>query len=164
MGLVSPNPGTIIWMLLTFGIVVYILTRFAWKPILNALKERESSIRDALNSAETARKQMEELKSNQDMVRANTIREKETILNEARSIKDKIIAEAKDQAQQEGAKLMMQIREQIENEKEAALLHIKEQVAELSVRIAEKILQEKLESNQWQEKIIQSQLEDFKLN
>jgi F-type H+-transporting ATPase subunit b len=164
MGLVSPNPGTIIWMLLTFGIVVYILTRFAWKPILNALKERESSIRDALNSAETAKKQMEELQTNQELVRQNTIREKEVILNEARSIKDKIIAEAKEQAHLEGAKLMTQIREQIENEKEAALTQIKEQVADLSVRIAEKILQEKLESTSRQEKIIQSQLEDFKLN
>jgi len=164
MGLVSPNPGTIIWLLFTFGIVVYILTRFAWKPLLNALKERESSIRNALNSADLAKKQMEDLKSDQDALLAKTNEEKDLILKEARDIKNKIIAEAKEKAEQEGAKLIAQVREQIENEKRAAISDIKQQIADLSVQIAEKILQEKLESTPQQEKLIHSQLESFTLN
>jgi len=164
MGLVSPNPGTIFWMLLIFGIVFYILTRFAWKPILNALKERESSIRDALNSAELARKQMEDLKTDQDKLRAQSLKEKDQILKDARDIKEKIIAEAREKAAQEGAKLIAQIREQIENEKRSAMDDIRKQVADLSVQIAGKILQEKLESSPRQEELIRSQLEGFKLN
>jgi F-type H+-transporting ATPase subunit b len=164
MGLVSPNPGTIFWMLLIFSIVFYILKRFAWKPILNALKERENSIRDALSSADLARKQIEDLRADQDVLRANALRDKELILKEARDIKDRIIAEAREKASQEGAKMIAQIREQIENEKLSALNDIRLQVADLSVQIAEKILQEKLESTPRQEQLIHSQLEGFKLN
>jgi F-type H+-transporting ATPase subunit b len=164
MGLVSPNPGTIIWMLLIFSIVFYILKRFAWKPILNALKERENSIRDALNSADLARKQIEDLKADQDQLRANALKDKDLILKEARDIKDKINAEAREKATLEGAKMVAQIREQIENEKLSALNDIRLQVADLSVQIAEKILQEKLESTPSQEQLIHSQLEGFKLN
>jgi F-type H+-transporting ATPase subunit b len=164
MGLVSPNPGTIFWMLLIFSIVFYVLKRFAWKPILNALKERENSIRDALNSADVARKQIEDLKADQDILRANALKDKELILKEARDIKDRIIAEAREKATQEGAKMIAQIREQIENEKLSALNDIRLQVADLSVQIAEKILQEKLESTPSQEQLIHSQLEGFKLN
>ncbi len=164
MGLVTPNPGTIFWLLLIFGIVVYILQRFAWKPILNALTERENSIREALNSADLARKQMDELKADQNLLKVNSIKEKEQILKEAREIKDKIISEAKEKAGQEGMKMMAQLREQIEIEKLAAIHDIKQQVAELSVSIAEKILKEKLEKTPQQEKLINSQLEEFKLN
>ena len=164
MGLVSPNPGTIFWMLLIFGIVFFVLKRFAWKPILNALKERENSIRDALNSADLARKQIEDLRADQDVLRANALKDKELILKEARDIKDRIIAEAREKASQEGAKMIAQIREQIENEKLSALNDIRLQVADLSVQIAEKILQEKLESTPSQEQLIHSQLEGFKLN
>jgi F-type H+-transporting ATPase subunit b len=164
MGLVSPNPGTIFWMLLIFGIVFYILKRFAWKPILNALKEREKSIRDALNSADQARKQMADLKADQEALRAQTIREKEQILKDARDIKEKIIEEAREKATQEGIKLIARVREQIENEKRAALDDIRKQVADLSVQIAGKILQEKLEGSPRQEELIRSQLESFKLN
>jgi F-type H+-transporting ATPase subunit b len=164
MGLVTPNPGTIFWMLLIFGIVVYILQRFAWKPILNALTERENSIKEALSSAELARKQMDELKADQNLLKVNSLKEKEQILKDSGEIKDRIISEAKEKAGQEGMKLMAQIREQIEIEKLAAIHDIKQQVAELSVNIAEKILKEKLEKTPQQEKLINSQLEEFKLN
>lgn len=164
MGLVTPNPGTIFWLLLIFGIVVYLLRRFAWKPILSALAERENSIRLALESADQARKQMAELKAGQDEVRAAALREKEQILKDAREIKDRIINEAKDKARLEGDKLLAQVREQMENEKNAAITDIKRHVAEMSVRIAETILKEKLEVTEQQEKLITSQMEEFKLN
>lgn len=164
MGLVTPNPGTIFWMILIFGIVVYVLGRFAWKPILNSLKERETGIRDALNSAEQARLQIGNLKAEQDAIRAEAIRDKELIMKEARDIREKMIAEAREKAEREGAKLMAQLREQMENEKIMAINTIKEQIASYSVLIAEKILQEKLEDSPRQENIIQTQLWDFKLN
>ncbi len=151
-------------MLLIFGIVVYVLGRFAWKPILNSLKERESGIRDALNSAEQARLQIGNLMAEQDAIRAGAIRDKELIMKEAREIRDKMIAEAREKAEREGAKLMAQLREQMENEKIMAITSIKEQIASYSVLIAEKILQEKLEDSPRQENIIQTQLRDFKLN
>jgi F-type H+-transporting ATPase subunit b len=164
MGLVTPNPGTIFWMFLIFGIVVYVLGRFAWKPILNSLKERETGIRDALNSAEQARLQIGNLMAEQDAIRAGAIRDKELIMKEAREIRDKMIDEAREKAEREGAKLMAQLREQMENEKIMAITSIKEQIASYSVLIAEKILQEKLEDSPRQENIIQTQLRDFKLN
>ena len=151
-------------MLLIFGIVVYVLGRFAWKPILNSLKEREEGIRDALASAEQARLQIGNLRAEQDAIRAEAIRDKELILKEAREIRDTMIAEAREKARHEGARLMTQLREQMENEKTLALTSIKEQIANYSVLIAEKILHEKLESTPRQENIITSQLQDFKLN
>ncbi len=164
MGLVTPSAGTIIWLIIIFGIVLYILGKFAWKPILNVLKERENSIRDALQSAEMARKQLDNLKNEQELVRVEALSNREQILKDAREIKDRIIAEAKEKAIRDSEKLLAQVHEQIENEKNLALNDLKKQVAEFSVRIAETILKEKLESTPRQEKIIQTQLEEFKLN
>ena len=164
MSLVTPDLGTFFWMMTIFGIVFLVLRRFAWIPILNALKERENSINEALNSASLARQQIDGLMADQEAVRSETVREKERILTEAREIKEKIIAEAKEKAQQENSRLMEQFREQIENEKAIALNDIKQQVVDMSIRIAEKILSEKMESTPRQEKMIQSQLEEFKLN
>ncbi|HNU78563.1 MAG: F0F1 ATP synthase subunit B [Prolixibacteraceae bacterium] len=164
MGLVTPSAGTIFWMVIIFGVVVFILGKFAWKPILNALREREEAIRDALNSAELARRQIGDLKAEQDLIRAEAVRDKEQILREARDIRDQMISEAREKAGQESAKLMAQLRDQMENEKNMALDEIKQQVAELSVKIAETILREKLDNTPSQEKIISAQLEEFKLN
>jgi F-type H+-transporting ATPase subunit b len=151
-------------MVIIFGVVVFILGKFAWKPILNALREREEAIRDALNSAELARRQIGDLKAEQDLIRAEAVRDKEQILREARDIRDQMISEAREKAGQESAKLMAQLRDQMENEKNMALDEIKQQVAELSVKIAETILREKLDNTPSQEKIISAQLEEFKLN
>ena len=164
MGLVTPSAGTIFWMVIIFGVVVFILGKFAWKPILNALREREEAIRDALNSAELARRQIGDLKAEQDLIRAEAVRDKEQILREARDIRDQMISEAREKAGQESAKLMAQLRDQMENEKNMALDEIKQQVAELSVKIAETILREKLDNTPSQKKIISAQLEEFKLN
>ena len=164
MGLVAPNPGTLFWMLIIFGIVVFILQRFAWKPILNALNERTTSISNALSAAEFAKKQLDDLKVSQEEVKAFAIREKDQILREARDIKEKIIAEAKEKALRENEKILTQLKVQIENEKTAALNEMKEKIAVFSVLIAEKILKERLESTPHQEELIQDQLREFKLN
>ncbi len=164
MGLVSPNPGTIIWMLIIFGVVVFILRKFAWVPILNLLKERESSIATALNSAEQARKDVEGLKADNEKVIKEARREKDIILKEAKDIKDKIIAEAKDLANQEAQKSIDKARQQIDAEKKAAIGEIRKQVAELSVQIAEKIIKKELEDTNGHDKMVSGLLDDLKLN
>ena len=164
MGLVTPNPGTIFWMLIIFGIAFFILRKFAWKPILNALKDREESIAQALNSAEEAKKEVIGLKANNDRIIAEARQEKNIILKEAKEIKDKIIAEAKEKAMQETAKSIVLAKQQIEAEKTAAINDIKKQVAELSVMIAEKVIRKELGNKSEQEKMVDGLIDDIKLN
>jgi len=163
MGFVTPDYGTIFWMLIIFGIVLFILKKFAWGPILKALKDRELSIAEALNSAEKARKDVAGLKASNDQIIAEARREKEIILKEARDIKDKIIAEAKNLANVEGQKSIESAKQQINAEKDAAINDIKIQVAELSVMIAEKVIRKQLENPKDQEKLIEVLLKDMKL-
>ena len=164
MGLVMPNPGTIIWMIIIFGIVLFILKKFAWKPILNALKEREELIATALNSAEEAKKEVAGLKADNEKIIAEARKEKDAILKEAKELKEKIVAEAKEKAGQEAQKTIDQARQQIEAEKTAAINDIKKQVAELSVMIAEKVLKKQLADKNEQEKMVDSLIDDIKLN
>lgn len=163
MGFVTPDYGTIFWMLIIFGIVLFILKKFAWVPILKALKDRERSISDALNSAERARKDVAGLKASNDQIITEARREKDIILKEARDIKDKIIAEAKNQANVEAQKSIEYAKQQIEAEKTAAINDIKKQVAELSVTIAEKVIKKKLDNSEDQEALIEDMLKDLKL-
>ncbi len=164
MGFVTPDYGTIFWMLIIFGIVLFVLKKFAWGPILKALKDREKSISDALNSAEKARKDVAGLKASNDQIIAEARKEKDHILKEARDIKDKIVAEARNQANLEALKSIENARQQIEAEKTAAINDIKKQVAELSVMIAEKVIRKELENSKDQDKLVQDMLNDLKLN
>lgn len=164
MGLVMPNPGTIIWMIIIFAIVLFILKKFAWKPILNALKEREQSIAHALNSAEEAKKEVAGLKADNEKIIAEARREKDAILKEAKELKDKIVAEAKEKAAQEAQKTIDEARQQIDAEKTAAINTIKKQVAELSVMIAEKVIRKELAEKGEQEKMVDGLIDDIKLN
>jgi F-type H+-transporting ATPase subunit b len=163
MGFVTPDYGTIFWMLIIFGIVLFILKKFAWAPILKALKDREKSISDALNSAEIARKEVAGLKASNDQIIAEARREKDVILKEARDIKDKIISEAKIQANAETQKGIENARQQIIAEKIIAINDIKEQVAELSVMIAEKVIRKQLDNPKDQEILVKDLLKDLKL-
>lgn len=163
MGFVTPDYGTIFWMLIIFGIALFILKKFAWGPILKALKDREKSISDALNTAEKARKEVEGLKSSNDQIIAEAKKEKDLILKEARSIKDKIIADAKIQANVEAQKTIEYAKQQIQSEKTAAINDIKKQVAELSVIIAEKVIRKELENPKDQEILIEDLLKDLKM-
>lgn len=163
MGFVTPDYGTIIWMVIIFGIALFILKKFAWKPILNALKDRENSIAEALASADRARKEMENLKAGNEKIMAEARKAKETILNEAKEIKDKILAEAKVQASKEGQKMIESARVQINAEKEAAISEMKKQIAGLSVQVAEKIIQRELKDKADQEALVNNLLKDIKL-
>ena len=164
MGLVSPNPGTIFWMVIIFGIVLFILRKFAWAPILKALKEREESISNALSSADLARKEVAGLKADNEKIIAEARKDRDIILKEAKEIKEKIVAEAKEKAAQEDQKTIDQARQQIEAEKTAAISEIKKQVAELSVMIAEKVIKKELEKKGEQEKMVDGLIDDLKLN
>ena len=164
MGLVTPNPGTIFWMLIIFGIVLFVLRKFAWKPILNALKEREESIASALNSAEEAKREVANLKADNDKIIAEARQEKIVILKEAKEMKDKIIAEAKERTIQETTRSIELAQRQIQSEKDAAINDLKKQVAELSVMIAEKVLKKELTSKSEQEKMVDGLVDDIKLN
>jgi|JI10StandDraft_1071094.scaffolds.fasta_scaffold84711_7 F-type H+-transporting ATPase subunit b len=142
--LVQPSFGLIFWMTLSFLAVLYILAKFAWKPILNGLKEREASIADALDEARKAREEMAALNArNEDLMR-EAREEREVLLKEARDIRDKEIAGAKAKAKAEGDALLARAREDIRNEKNAAITEMKNQVAELSILVAEQILKTKL--------------------
>jgi len=151
-------------MLIIFGIVLFILRKFAWKPILNALKDREESISQALSSAEEAKKEVAGLKADNDRIIAEARQEKNIILKEAREIKDKIIAEAKEKAIEETSKSVVLAKQQIEAEKIAAINDLKRQVAELSVMIAEKVIRKELSNKAEQEKMVDGLIDEIKLN
>lgn len=150
-------------MLIIFGIVLFILKKFAWGPILKALKDREKSISDALNSAEKARKEVAGLKASNDQIIAEARKEKDIILKEARDIKDQIIADAKIKANAEAQKSIEIAKQQINAEKATAINDIKKQVAELSVMIAEKVIRKELENPKDQEKLVEDLLKDLNL-
>ena len=163
MELVTPGIGLLFWMALSFTIVFLILRKFAWKPIMNALKDRETSIADALNAADKARKDVEGLKADNDKIIAEARREKDQILKEARDIKEKIIAEARELANAEARKSIENARLLIQNEKTAAISEIKQQVAELSVAVAEKVLRNELKDRKEQEALVDNLLKEVKL-
>lgn len=164
MELVKPEIGLIFWMSITFIVVLLLLRKFAWTPILNMIKEREASIENALNSAELAKKEMASLKSSNEKLLAEARIERDNILKEAREIKDSIVNEAKTKAKQEADKIVTSARENIQNEKMAAITELKNQVATLSIDIAEKILKTELSSDDKQKALVKNLLEGIKLN
>jgi len=164
MDLVTPGIGLIFWTSFIFFLLLIILRLFAWKPILNAVKNREASIKSALDSAEKAKETMKKLQVKNEEILQKAKIEREALMKEAREVKEQIINEAKEKAQQEAAKLIELARLNIKNEKNAAIAEIKSQVALLSVEIAEKILREKLSQNKEQDALISRLLDDVKIN
>jgi len=164
MRLVTPDIGTIFWMLLMFIIVMLILKKFAWKPILNALRNREQSIEESLRSADKAKKEMEKLQADNQKIMAEARKERDKMLKETKKTSEMILNEAKNKASEESKKIIQSARVQIENEKDAAIADIRNQVAEISVDIAEKILQEKLKDDKAQQELMEKLLKDVKMN
>jgi F-type H+-transporting ATPase subunit b len=164
MRLVSPDIGTIFWMVLMFILVLLILRKFAWIPILNALRNREQSIEDSLRSADRAKVEMEKLKADNEKIMAEARKERDQMLKETKKTSERILNEAKNKAGEESKKIIKAARAQIENEKDAAIADIRNQVAELSVEIAEKILQEKLKDDKAQQELMEKLLKDIKMN
>jgi F-type H+-transporting ATPase subunit b len=164
MGLVTPGLGLIFWMVLVFGLLVFLLKKFAWKPILTALNEREHSIEEALKSAEQAREQMSKLKSDNEAMFKQARDERDQILKEAKEMKDNIISEAKKAAEEEGKRMIQKASDEISKQKAAAIAELKGQVASLSVSIAEKLINNQLSNSAEQQTIIANQVNNLNNN
>jgi len=162
--LTSPGVGTIFWSALIFLIFFATLAKFAWKPILAAVKARDEMIRGSLESAEKAREEMLKLQSDNEAILKKARSEREEILKEAREVRDKLISEAKGQASLEAEKLIEKARAGIEGEKSKAMSEIRDQVATLSVEIASKLLGEQLKKTGEQEKLIDNYLKEIDFN
>jgi F-type H+-transporting ATPase subunit b len=162
--LAAPAIGTVFWTTLIFGLFFFLLSKFAWKPILSAVKARDEIIKGSLESAEKAREDMKRLQADNEAILKKAREERENILKDARDIRDKMINEAKGKASDEGEKLIEKARQSIEREKEKALSEIHEQVAYLSVEIASKLLGEKLKESEQQNKLIANYLKDIERN
>ena len=164
MDLVTPQIGLLFWTVLIFLILVFLLAKFAWKPILNMVEERTKNIKDALNSAENAKKEMAGLKAENEQIMKEARAERDKIVREAREMKDKIIEESKETAKAEADKILAQARKLIDDEKRAAMNELKDQVASLSIEIAEKILTKELSDKKKQAELIDDILNQSSLN
>lgn len=155
--------GLFFWQTLIFIALIFLLRKFAWKPILDAINEREDGIKSALESAEKARQEMASLQSDNEETLKKARAERDTLLKEAREIKQKLIDEAKNEANKEAKKIIVQAQETIVSEKNAAIVDLKKQVANLSVDIAEKVLEEKLSDDKDQMKLVKELVKDVKI-
>jgi F-type H+-transporting ATPase subunit b len=162
--LTTPAVGTLFWTVVIFGLFFLLLSKFAWKPILNSIKARDEMIKGSLESAEKARKEMLRLQSDNELILKKAREEREVILKEAREIRDKLISEAKGKASEEAEKLIEKARAGIESEKRKALSEIHDQVATLSIDIASKLIGEKLKQTGEQEKLIDNYLKEIDFN
>ena len=164
MNLLTPDLGLFVWNLLAFLVVFLILKKFAWKPILSSLKEREIGIADSLATAEKVKAEMAQLKNENEELLAKAREERAQMLKEARDIKEKIINEAKEQAKIESSKIITDAQAAIEQQKMAALTDVKNQVGSLVIEISEKILRRELANKSEQENYISQLANDVKLN
>ena len=162
--MIEPGIGLLFWMTLTFLILLFLLAKFAWKPILSAINEREVTIVDSLNQAKLAKQEVENLKAENEIIIREAKIERDHILKEARDIRDRIVGEAKGLAQVEGDKMIESARQTIIAEKSAAVADIKSQIGTLSVSIAESILKQRLDNDGAQDALVANILNTSNLN
>ena len=162
--LVTPELGLIFWQLVIFLIVLFLLGKFAWKPILMSLKQREDSIEGALRMADQAKLEMQELRAGNEKLLADARLERDRIIKEATTLANQLIEQAKNKANEEGGRMIVQAREAIQNEKNAALAEVKNTAAQLSIDIAERILRRELTDTNSQKELVNSYLKEVKLN
>ena len=156
--------GLFFWQSLLFLVLLFVLRKYAWKPILNAVKEREESIEQSIKSAEKARNEMKALQADNEKILKQAREEREIILKEGRTLRDVMINDAKESAKEEGDKVIASAKEQIETQKMKAILELKSQVAELSLEIAKKVLRAELKDGKVQRELIQTAINEAKLN
>jgi len=164
MELVNPGLGLIFWMTIAFALVLWVLAKFAWKPIMKALSDRENSIDDALHAADQAREEMKQLKSKHGELLAQAKDERDDILKNAREIREKIIEESKLKAQEEANRIIETAKESIHFEKMAAITELKNQIAHLSIDIAEKLLKKELVTDEVQADLVKKLVDDIEVN
>ena len=159
--MLTPALGTIIWTSIAFLIVLFLMKKLAWKPILKLLKERETSIEEALQSAEKAKTEFASLQANNDALLKEARAEREAMLKEAKSEKESIVSKAKETAKEEGAKMIQKAKEEIDKQKMAAMDEIKTQIGAISIGIAEKIIKKEFTNKEEQNALIQEQLKQL---
>jgi len=164
MDLITPGFGLIFWQTLVFLIVLFILGKYAWKPIMESLKNREESIQEALDAAENARKDIEKLTADNESLLQEARLERDSIIKDATIASSKLKEEAKEDAAKITAKMLDDARNTINAEKNAAIAEIKSQVAELSIEISEKILKRSLAGDKEQRALIKEYMKDIELN
>jgi F-type H+-transporting ATPase subunit b len=163
MELVTPEIGLVFWTTVSFLILLFLLGKFAWKPILGAITERETFIEESLRKAEAAKDEMSRLTNENEALLKQARTERDLILHEAKKVKDQIISEAKEAAQTEGARMIELARVEINNQKAIAMADVKNQVASLSLEIAEKVLNRQFEDQQKQDELVSQLLKEVKL-
>lgn len=156
--------GLFVWQVVLFVGLVLLLKKFAWKPILNAVNDREEGIKDALASAEDAKKEMQNLTADNANLLKEARAERDAMMKDAREIKESIVSEAKEEAKGEATKMIELAKASIEQEKQAALAHLKKEVGELSITIAQAVIKRELSSQDDQIKLVEGMLKDVTLN
>lgn len=164
MDLLTPSFGLLIWTLLAFGIVFFILKKFAWPAIVKGLKDREQFIADALSTAEKVKAEMSQMKSEHEALLAQAREERGQMLKEARETKEKIISESREQAKVAASKIVAEAQAAIEAQKMAAITDVKNQVGKMVIEVSEKILRRELGNKDAQEAHIKGLVNEVKLN
>ena len=163
MDLVTPGLGLIFWQAITFLLVLFLLSKFAWKPIMSSLKEREETIEGALRSAEQAKQEMMKLKADNEKLLDEARAERDQMMRKAQQNADAIVEEAKEKASAESSKIVESARLAIQSERQAALEDIRKQVATLSIEIAEKLLRNQLKEERAQRELVNQLVKESNL-
>jgi F-type H+-transporting ATPase subunit b len=156
--------GLFFWQILVLIVLIFLLRKFAWKPILESLNEREQGIQKALDSAEEAKKEMQNLKADNEKMKQEARLERDAMLKEAQQMKKQIISEASEEAVKKADEIIAKGQLAIKNEKDAAIDELRKQVAQYSIEIAEKVLKEELKDKKAQMKLVDNMMKDVKLN
>lgn len=164
MELLTPGTGLIIWQLIVFVLLVLLLSKLAWKPIINSLKERERSIQDALDTAEKARHEMSQLRSDNERLLKEAREERERILREAREVANRMKDEAQHDAKKSADKIIEDAKAAINIEKQAALKEVRIQVSMFALDIAEKLMKKNLSGDKAQKDLVEGYIKDLKIN
>jgi F-type H+-transporting ATPase subunit b len=164
LDLVTPGIGLIFWTSVVFILLVLILKKYAWKPILDAVEKRSNSIEQAINAADEAKASLTQLNEERAKIKKESLADRDALLKEANETKTQIISEAKSKAKEETDKILSDAREVIKNEKLAAITELKNQVAILSLEIAEKIVKDQLSSNDKQKALVDAMVKEVNLN
>lgn len=164
MELVTPGIGLLFWMTLSFGLLLFVLGKYAWKPILKSIHDREDSIETALHAAEQAREDMQLLKADNELLLKQAREERDAMLRDARKLKEDILEEARAKANEQGQRIIESARESIQFEKMAAITELKNQIAVFSIEIAEKVIEQELSDKDIQKKFTEKLISKIKLS
>ncbi len=164
MQLVTPGIGLLFWMLVSFSLVMFVLAKYAWKPIMKGIHQREDTIEKALEAANDAKKEMLQLKAGNEQLLRDAKDERDALMRDARKVKESILDEARVTANEEAARILENARENIQFEKMAAINDLKNQIAAISIEIAEKLIGKELENKKQQQELTEKLLKDVKIN